>query len=146
MTLMQVAYTSKARHSLSEQDLEELLAMARIKNKALGLSGLLLYQDGSFVQFLEGQHHVVDDLLQTIRADRRHDDLTLIWRREIEARDFEDWRMGFLRSHRDWDQAGFVNVLEKLPRDGIQVDEWEAKAHRLIDAFKESQRRQQVCF
>ncbi len=144
MPLTQVAYSSKARHSFSEQDLDEMLATARIKNKALGLSGLLLYQDGFFLQFLEGQRHAVDDLLQTIEADGRHDAVKLIWRREIEARDFGDWQMGFLRRKQDWDQAGFVDVLQTLSKDGIQLDECEKEAHRLIGVFKESQLRAQV--
>jgi hypothetical protein len=141
---MQVAYASKACHSFSEQDLEELLATARIKNKALGLSGLLLYQDGAFMQFLEGQRHAVDDLLRTIRADERHDGMKLIWHRAIGVRDFEDWQMGFLKSKRDWDQAGFVDVLSKLSRDDLQLHDGEAEAQYLIGAFKEIRLKERV--
>lgn len=144
MSLTQVAYSSKARHSFNEEDLDEMLATARMKNKALGLSGLLLYQDGFILQFLEGQRHAVDDLLETIEGDERHDTVKLIWRREIEARGFGDWQMGFLRSERDWDQAGFVDVLETMSKDGIQLRECEVEADRLIEAFKESQLRNQV--
>jgi hypothetical protein len=144
MSLAQVAYSSKARHSFSEQDLDEMLATARIKNKALGLSGLLLYQDGVFLQFLEGQRHAVDDLLKTIEADARHESVRLIWRRVIETRDFADWQMGFLRQQQNRDQAGFVDVVKTLSKDGIQLDECEAGAHRLIGLFKDQQLRGEV--
>jgi hypothetical protein len=146
MSLTQAAYTSRARRSFNEQDLDEMLATARIKNKALGLSGLLLYQDGLFLQVLEGHRHAVDDLLKTIEADERHDAVRLIWHREIDARDFGDWQMGFLRSKEAWSQAGFVDILEILPKGGIQFDERGTRAHQLIDVFKESQLRERVCF
>lgn len=136
MSITQVAYTSRALASFSEQDLDDMLATARIKNKALGLSGLLLYQDGHFLQFLEGRDYAVDALLKTIEADQRHDAVKLIWRRDIETCDFGDWQMGFMRVKPEPDQAGFVDILQSLSSDQLQLDERATKTQELIDAFK----------
>ena len=56
---------------------------------------MLLYHEGSFLQVLEGDGPVLDDLFATIGADRRHHRVVALLKREIDERHFGDWRMGF---------------------------------------------------
>jgi len=55
----------------------------------------LVYKDGSVLQFLEGPEESVEKLFVKICADPRHRGVIVMYRRQIEARDFPEWTMGF---------------------------------------------------
>jgi hypothetical protein len=93
--LYQLAYMSKTEGRWSRADLLELLRLSHEKNPALGVTGILLFRDGTFIQLLEGGRDEVEALYATIRADVRHKDVTTIWRIESDSRWFTDWSMGF---------------------------------------------------
>jgi hypothetical protein len=65
------------------------------KNPALGVTSLLLFRDGTFIQLLEGGRDEVEALYDTIRADVRHKDVTTIWRFASDSTWSTDWSMGF---------------------------------------------------
>ena len=90
----QLAYMSTST-PWSRPELLELLRAARLKNRSLGVTGVLLHRQGRFVQLLEGGGEEVQALYATIRADRRHRDVTLIWDDQGDARWFADWWMAF---------------------------------------------------
>ena len=75
----------------------ELLRLARRNNARLGVTGMLLYKEGRFMQALEGEETVVRTLLQKIAADPRHCDLKLLDEGFTDEREFGDWSMGFER-------------------------------------------------
>lgn len=91
----QVIYSSAAVAAFTETELGQLLARARINNERLGISGLLLYDDGSFLQVLEGDQQVIEKLYETIGRDKRHHRVVALLRRDVEERHFAQWRMGF---------------------------------------------------
>ncbi len=93
-TLMHLIYSSAATQAFSNEALAELLARARHKNATLGVTGMLLYVDGSFLQVLEGEADAVDTVFRTIAADPRHTQLVTIIREPIPRRGFSDWSMG----------------------------------------------------
>jgi Sensors of blue-light using FAD len=102
----QVVYSSAALAPFSETQLTELLARARTKNERLGVSGMLLYHQGSFLQVLEGDGAVLESLFSTISADKRHQRVVALLKREVDERHFGDWRMGF---------ASMKNLPANLP-------------------------------
>lgn len=53
--MFELLYTSIAPQGLSEQELLELLTKARIKNKQLGISGMMIYHQREVMQILEGE-------------------------------------------------------------------------------------------
>lgn len=77
---------------------QDLLAVAKSRNKDLGITGMLLYADGSFFQVLEGDEQVVDKLFARISQDDRHDHIVTIINEPIGERDFENWSMGYATS------------------------------------------------
>jgi Sensors of blue-light using FAD len=110
----QFVYVSAATKPFSETDLTTLLTKARARNAEVDVSGLLLYRSGSFLQILEGEPAAVQPIYDRIGRDPRHRDIVLLSRRACEARNFSDWRMGFvhldrLRSLPD----GFVDFFGK---------------------------------
>jgi hypothetical protein len=72
-----------------------LLDQSREKNTRLGITGLLLYKDGAFMQVLEGEDLCVENLYSTIEKDPRHRACTLLRWEVIKERCFPAWSMGF---------------------------------------------------
>ena len=94
--MFEIVYTSAARRMMDPQELGQILAVARRNNQRLGVTGILLYEHGSFIQVLEGDEPVVRELLQTIERDERHYRLQVRDERAISERNFASWSMGFV--------------------------------------------------
>lgn len=95
--VLQLGYASAGTVDFSDEDLVELLAKSRSNNAAAGISGMLLYHEGSFLQVLEGPEEAVEDLYERICKDRRHTEAILLFRRVHDHRQFDNWTMGFHR-------------------------------------------------
>jgi len=88
-------YRSKARPGLADADIQGILEVSRRTNPNSGLSGMLLYGRGRFIQLLEGPGPAVDRTYRRILSDPRHYDVVLVYDRSGEPRRFTDWAMGF---------------------------------------------------
>ncbi|UOR06940.1 BLUF domain-containing protein [Hymenobacter aerilatus] len=108
--IIQLIYRSRARQSFSEADLIDLLEEARAHNQQHGVTGLLFYHDGHFVQFLEGSASVVEPLYAQIQQDPRHQQITTLYRAEQPQRVFAGWAMAFA----DPDPEEFYWLLDYL--------------------------------
>lgn len=95
--LYQIVYTSSATRPLSSDELAVILEEARARNEQLDVTGMLLYNDGNFLQVIEGQKATLFELYDMIRSDRRHTGVITLAEQSIEERSFEDWRMSFRR-------------------------------------------------
>jgi hypothetical protein len=88
-------YTSTATRDLTDADLAELLRQCVRNNERAGLTGLLLYRGGRFMQVLEGPDDAVRDVFAVIAADGRHTEVRLLVDEDIARRAFPDWGMAF---------------------------------------------------
>ena len=88
-------YASAAKRRFESAELTALLQAARQHNERAGLSGMLLYTEGSFFQVLEGTPDAVEALYANFELDRRHDRVTKIVNEAIPRRSFAHWTMGF---------------------------------------------------
>ncbi len=106
-------YVSASVEYLDEAALEALLTQARANNARLGITGLLLYGEGTFLQLLEGPRDAVAALYATIRDDPRHVRCLVLDEEDHVERLFGDWRMAFRRLTRDAlaSQEGFSDFL-----------------------------------
>lgn len=95
MPLIQLIYTSSAMRDMSQADLEEILAKSVSNNTRDGLTGMLLYHDGSFMQAIEGEEAVVMATFHRIQRDPRHGQVFMIEQRDIAERSFSRFTMGF---------------------------------------------------
>ena len=93
--MLQMIYTSVASRKFSADELKELLVIARRNNSRDGITGMLLYKDGNFLQLLEGEESLVRDVYATIACDTRHFDSMIMMEEEVSERVFADWKMGF---------------------------------------------------
>lgn len=89
----QLVYVSTATDGLSDLEFQALAAQSQRNNLLLGISELLIYADGLFMQFLEGSRRNVSGLYQVIRTDPRHHDVYAMRRQFIPARQFDGWSM-----------------------------------------------------
>ena len=94
-TLIQCIYSSAATAAFKEYDIAPFLDQVRAANAARGVTGMLLYVEGSFFQILEGPQGTVEELLRKIETDPRHKRVTVIGREPILERSFGDWTMGY---------------------------------------------------
>lgn len=111
--MISLTYFSTAVAGFDDDELDELLSHSRARNHARGLTGLLLYADGHFVQTLEGEEEQVQRTYDLIAADPRHRDVFTTLRDRIETRSFPEWSMGFDRVTSDHahDVPGFRTYL-----------------------------------
>ena len=120
---------SASRAIWSDAELERLLTRARVHNGARGITGMLLYVGGNFIQALEGPETVIAPLMDRVRADKRHWHVQRIVDRRVGMRDFADWSMGFRRCRpADLVAAGAVDLARDeaiakalVGRDGLAV-------------------------
>jgi len=98
--MRQIIYISTATVPFSDDDLTDLLAKARQNNQSIGVTGMLVFDRGTFLQAIEGSPQVVQQLFHKIRQDTRHTDIMMLAQEAIQERDFRDWSMGFIRTDR----------------------------------------------
>ena len=135
--MIQLVYLSSARRPFSQDELVELLRQARAKNERLGITGLLLYKDGNFLQVLEGEDEAVHGLIRRIEADPRHTDTTVLLDEPVAARAFPDWSMGFRNLSDSQVQAlpGFSDLMNHT-RQPSRLAADAAGCRALIEFFR----------
>lgn len=93
--LVRLLYASRAVDA-SPAALEGILGAARQHNAQSGITGVLVYGGGVFMQAIEGGRQAISDLYGTIQRDARHDHVVLLHYEEIVERRFGGWTMGLV--------------------------------------------------
>jgi hypothetical protein len=91
--LVRLLYASRAVDP-SPAVIEDILAQSRQFNPTCGITGILVYGGGIFLQALEGGRAAVNELYGHIVRDTRHKDVALLHYDEITERRFGGWTMG----------------------------------------------------
>jgi hypothetical protein len=87
-------YASRAVPALDQEELVTILRQSKANNPSTGVTGVLCYSGGIFLQVLEGGRSAVNKLYNRIGADPRHTDVELLLYEEIGERRFASWSMG----------------------------------------------------
>jgi FAD-dependent sensor of blue light len=141
MSLQQLIYSSTATKEFSEAHLSFLLLNARQNNQSLGVTGILLYDAGSFLQVLEGEGATIEALYRRISRDPRHAHVSKLLTREINAREFGEWSMGFVATKAI--ATSLPGYSDYLQHRGDPAGAG-ALAARLVSQFRDGQYRQHV--
>lgn len=97
--LYNLVYCSHAAEGVGDAAVNGIIATAHRNNSAHGITGLLFFGGGLFLQWLEGPRANVLRLFQNLEADRRHHDLVVLSRsEEVRERLFGDWDMELVAS------------------------------------------------
>lgn len=106
--LHEIVYASRATGDTTRDDLRAILASAHRHNAEVGITGLLLYSDASFLQVLEGDEGAVRSTFARIAEDPRHDGVRILADRDLVERRYPRWTMGF-------DHLDAARVAELVP-------------------------------
>lgn len=114
--LIQLVYASRSNIKASdnptgvEPEVGRILQQSRRNNKPKEIGGVLCYGDGHFLQCLEGDREVVEELYERLHDDERHRDVTLLRKTPVQTRQFKLWAMKYFsideKVKRELDQAG----------------------------------------
>jgi len=95
--LKSLLYASVSTLAADEEEAElgRIVEVSRDRNPRLGVTGTLIYTKARFAQILEGPPDAVDQLMEKIVRDRRHDRVTVVDVRETRRRRFAGWSLSY---------------------------------------------------
>ncbi|OIN94569.1 MAG: blue light sensor protein [Comamonadaceae bacterium CG1_02_60_18] len=97
--LVRLLYASRAVDT-SPDAIESILHQSRDHNPHCGVTGVLCYGGGIFLQAIEGGRMAISELYGHIQRDPRHKDVVLLHYEEISERRFAGWTMGEVNMNR----------------------------------------------
>jgi hypothetical protein len=92
--LSHLVYVSARKSNCTEEEIQKILASCKANNAAIDITGVLLYSDTHFIQYLEGEYKQIIGLYDKIKTDNRHKNAVLVSSAQIEGRSFPSWQMG----------------------------------------------------
>jgi hypothetical protein len=92
--LVRLLYVSRALDPKADEETDAILDSSRQHNIANGITGILCYGGGIYLQAIEGGRKQVNELYGHILRDARHKDVVLLHYQEITERRFGGWTMG----------------------------------------------------
>ena len=133
--LIHLIYASTAVGTPGDDTLADVLRASRRNNARVGVTGMLLYTEGTFFQVLEGPAAAVDAAFATIAADPRHARAVTIIRERIARRAFGEWSMGYVTATpRELDAVSGMNDFFTQASCFDLLDAGRAK--KLLTAFR----------
>jgi len=127
-----LTYQSSASAPPTNTELNELVAQARLRNQSVGVTGMLLYEDGRFLQTLEGPPQGLATIWSSIQRDERHQNIELLSEHYAEARLFSDWDLLLYRKREQtppslWERLRRRHPLnqyvQRVVRDAFEANE-----------------------
>ncbi|NNM17616.1 MAG: BLUF domain-containing protein [Croceitalea sp.] len=109
--MFSLVYRSRATANFGNNKIAEMLNKARVFNSKNGITGCLLYYNGQFIQYIEGNHLKVLSLFDKIKTDKRHNNVEILSHGKINSREFKDWSMAYENFMGDNDELQYVKLL-----------------------------------
>jgi len=129
-----IIYVSKALDDGNDKTipkgLSTIFRQARKKNKELGVTSVLSYRQGYYIQAIEGEANAVDALFASIINDERHQRVTTILDTQTEQPFFPEWSMKLVESVSRI--AEFRSLIEHHPNEVSQLPDNKKKLLRLF--------------
>ena len=91
-------YGSRLTQPLTYDGLRGLLEISQRNNARAGITGFLHLEDGIVIQFLEGPADALQDTINRIERDPRHNSFMVIERGVLERRYFDGWSMALVEN------------------------------------------------
>ena len=90
-----IVYSSHSKKKFTIQELSDLWKKSVKNNISLGITGILIHLNERFIQLLEGEKTIVEELYGKIVKDERHNDVTKLLKGTLKNRNYENWQMGY---------------------------------------------------
>ncbi|MDJ1505786.1 BLUF domain-containing protein [Xanthocytophaga agilis] len=91
--LSQLVYVSSRKSSCTAAEIEKIVASCQKNNASLDITGVLLYSETNFIQYLEGDAKTILSLYDQIKTDPRHGQVRMICYGPVSERAFPSWHM-----------------------------------------------------
>ena len=145
MQIIRLIYASVARPDIGYDDLSQILESASLHNEKNGISGILCYSGGAFLEAIEGKRVAVNQLYNKIVKDERHSSTEILTCGPIEVRSFIEWSMKMI----SWDESFTPQRRALVLRhSGMQIFEpWTMtgkQAHGFLRELAELERRKEL--
>jgi hypothetical protein len=135
--IVSLTYMSTASTPFDSKQMAALLQQSRENNERNGLTGMLLFKNGRFMQVLEGAEKDVRDRYAVIAADPRHTDLKTLVDESIERRRFPQWTMGVPDPvGADLREAPGYDSFFAAPSRRFDIQEDSSRAQLLLEWFR----------
>lgn len=119
---------------MKKEEVDQILAASSTNNEKTGVTGMLLYRAGFFIQLLEGEQATVRALYAKIEQDSRHRESRVLLEFEDEARLFPRWYMGVITEAVD--SSELFNVVKGLQKAKVDAfDDLSKKAATMLKDF-----------
>lgn len=92
--LSHLIYLSTRTAQCTDAEIEKILDASRRNNPGREVTGVLLYSDTQFLQYIEGDYKTLIALYDKLKEDKRHKNPILISSAPIQSRTFPSWNMG----------------------------------------------------
>lgn len=93
MRLVRLIYASRLNDNVDTSDLAKIYEKAVKNNTGRNITGILVFGNDRFLQYLEGGREQVNAVYSKISRDPRHKDNLIIDYAEISERVFDQWAM-----------------------------------------------------
>lgn len=133
MAIHQMIYLSDMVGSATGQ-LAAILESAVRHNREDGVTGMLLYSNGNFLQVLEGPADTVQATYQRILQDPRHTNCFILLEQDVAERQFSQWSMGCRQISAE-DAARFPNHAPYF-QYGFRVPDLQAKPGEALELLQ----------
>ncbi len=113
--LVCLMYVSSEAKPFRDSDLFDILLTERPRYRSAGITGILLYNEQTFIGVMEGAQEAVRQAFEGICRDDRYLSTTSLMEEEIHFRQFHDWTLGFKPN--DWLMAEITPGFNPLMRN-----------------------------
>jgi Sensors of blue-light using FAD len=139
--LHRLIYLSSAVGVLRADELDRILLRSKASNGGAGITGLLLFHEGSFLQMIEGPAAGVTSLMQKIRRDRRHTGIVLLQSGACTERIFPDSPLHYVapRNLSTGEKQAFADLrhaVQARPMLGLPMPHADLGLAAFLDAFR----------
>lgn len=112
-----IVYVSSASEKLTEAEIHEILDYSKDWNNQHDITGILLFSEGNFLQVIEGEQTVLQNLFSNIKSDTRHKNMIKIFEKEIHREAYDGYDSEFLSENTKHQSAKldhYVNHIKVL--------------------------------
>jgi len=130
--MFSLVYKSVGKPGFGLEQIQEMLIKAKAYNHSKGITGCLLYHEGVFIQYLEGNQIRVLNLFDKIKLDPRHHNVELLSYEEREKREFEQWDMAFENLYGENEHMAHLKLLVRQFSDSEGTDQGQRPSNNVF--------------
>lgn len=134
-----LVYVSEAARRFTLEEVEAIRNRSAELNAMVGITGVLLYGKGHFMQLLEGELHHLNRTYSRILVDPRHTRIQQLMFHPVRVRCFDDWAMRLINLDDPgrFDRSKLLSLLDQHARASLDaISGFHQATYRLLDEFQ----------